>query len=43
VLARARARAREILQTHVVEPWPAEALRQLDEILTRARRERLSE
>jgi trimethylamine--corrinoid protein Co-methyltransferase len=43
VLARAQARAREILQTHVVEPWPAEALRQLDEILTRARRERLGE
>ncbi len=39
VVARARARAKEILQTHEVEPLPDEVLRQLNEIMEQARRE----
>ena len=39
VVARARARAKEILQTHEVEPLSDDASRQLDEIMERARRE----
>jgi trimethylamine--corrinoid protein Co-methyltransferase len=36
---RARAKAREILQTHQVEPLPEDVLRHLDEIMERARRQ----
>lgn len=39
VVARARVRAKEILQTHEVEPLSDDASRQLDEIMERARRE----
>jgi trimethylamine--corrinoid protein Co-methyltransferase len=39
VVARARARARQILNSHQVEPLPADAGRHLDEIMARARRE----
>jgi trimethylamine--corrinoid protein Co-methyltransferase len=39
LVARARARAREILRTHQVEPLPDDVSRHLDEILARARRE----
>lgn len=39
VVARARARARVILQSHHVEPWPEDVSRHLDEIMDRARRE----
>jgi trimethylamine--corrinoid protein Co-methyltransferase len=39
VVARARARAKEILRTHEVEPLPDDVSRQLDEIMERARRE----
>jgi len=39
VVTRARARAKEILRTHQVEPLPDDVSRHLDEILTRARRE----
>jgi trimethylamine--corrinoid protein Co-methyltransferase len=39
VLARARARAKEILRTHQVEPLADDVSRQLDEIMARARRE----
>jgi trimethylamine--corrinoid protein Co-methyltransferase len=39
VVARARARAKEILQSHQVEPLPDDVSRQLDEIMERARRE----
>jgi trimethylamine--corrinoid protein Co-methyltransferase len=39
VVARARARAKEILQTHQVEPLSDDVSRQLDEIMERARRE----
>lgn len=41
VLARARARAREILQTHRVEPLPDEVSEELGEIMAQARRELL--
>ena len=41
VVARARARAREILRTHQVEPLPDDVERHLDEILERARRDLL--
>ncbi len=39
VVERARVRAREILRTHEVEPLPDDVDRQLDEIVSRARRE----
>jgi trimethylamine--corrinoid protein Co-methyltransferase len=39
IVARARARAKEILQTHQVEPLPDDVVRQLDDIMQRARRE----
>jgi len=39
VVARARARAKEILRTHEVEPLSDDVSRQLDEIMERARRE----
>jgi trimethylamine--corrinoid protein Co-methyltransferase len=39
VVNRARARAREILASHAVEPLPEDASRHLDEIMARARRE----
>jgi trimethylamine--corrinoid protein Co-methyltransferase len=39
VVARARARAQELLATHQVEPLPDDASRHLDEIVARARRE----
>jgi trimethylamine--corrinoid protein Co-methyltransferase len=39
LVARARARAREILRNHQVEPLPDDVSRHLDEIITRARRE----
>jgi len=39
VVARARARAKEILQTHEVEPLSDDVSRQLDEIMERARSE----
>jgi trimethylamine--corrinoid protein Co-methyltransferase len=39
LVARARARAKEILQGHEVEPLPGDASRYLDEIVARARRE----
>ena len=39
VVAAARARAREILGSHQVEPLPEDVNRHLDEILSRARRE----
>ena len=39
VVARAKARAKEILQTHEVEPLSDDTSRQLDEIMERARRE----
>jgi trimethylamine--corrinoid protein Co-methyltransferase len=39
VVAGARARAKEILRTHQVEPLPEDASRHVDEILDRARRE----
>ena len=42
VVARARARAREILRTHRVEPLPDDVTRHLDEIMARARRELVS-
>jgi len=41
VVAIARARAKEILRTHQVEPLPDDVSRHLDEIMTRARRELL--
>jgi trimethylamine--corrinoid protein Co-methyltransferase len=42
VVARARAKAREILSTHEVEPLPDAVNRQLEEILEKARRELLA-
>ena len=39
VVDRARARAKEILRSHQVEPLPDDVSRHLDEIVTRARRE----
>ncbi len=39
VLARARARAKDILKTHEVAPLPDDAARQIDEVMERARRE----
>jgi trimethylamine:corrinoid methyltransferase-like protein len=39
VVARARERAKEILQTHQVAPLADDVSRQLDEIMHRARRE----
>jgi trimethylamine--corrinoid protein Co-methyltransferase len=42
VLARARARAAEILRTHEVEPWPEDVERELGEIMERAERELLA-
>jgi trimethylamine:corrinoid methyltransferase-like protein len=39
VIARARARAREILGTHQVDPLPSDVTEHLDEILEKARRE----
>jgi trimethylamine--corrinoid protein Co-methyltransferase len=39
VVERARARARELLQTHEVEPLPEDVIRCLDDIMARARRE----
>ena len=39
VVTRARARAKEILRTHQLEPLPDDVSRHLDEIMTRARRE----
>jgi trimethylamine--corrinoid protein Co-methyltransferase len=39
VVSRARARAREILASHQVEPLPEAASRHLDDIMARARRE----
>jgi len=39
VVTRARARAKEILRTHQVEPLPDDVSRHLDEIMTRARHE----
>jgi trimethylamine--corrinoid protein Co-methyltransferase len=39
VVARARARAKEILGTHSVQPLPEDTSRHLDEIMERARRE----
>jgi trimethylamine--corrinoid protein Co-methyltransferase len=39
VVSRARARARQILASHEVEPLPEDASRHLDEIMARARRE----
>jgi trimethylamine:corrinoid methyltransferase-like protein len=39
VVARARARAKDILATHEVEPLPDDASRHLEEIVDRARRE----
>jgi trimethylamine--corrinoid protein Co-methyltransferase len=39
VVARARARAKEILRSHQVEPLPDDVSRHLDEIMARARRE----
>jgi trimethylamine--corrinoid protein Co-methyltransferase len=39
VLARARTRAREILQTHEIEPLSDDVSRRLDEIMEQARRE----
>jgi trimethylamine--corrinoid protein Co-methyltransferase len=39
VVTRARARAKEILRSHQVEPLPEDVSRHLDEIVTRARRE----
>jgi len=41
MVATARARAKEILRTHQVEPLPDDVSRHLDEIMTRARRELL--
>jgi trimethylamine:corrinoid methyltransferase-like protein len=38
-VARARARAREIVQTHQVDPLPEDTRRHLDEIRRRAQRE----
>ena len=43
VVARARARARDILHSHQVEPLPEDVGRHLDEILARARRELVKE
>jgi trimethylamine--corrinoid protein Co-methyltransferase len=43
VVARARARARDILHSHQVEPLPEDVGRHLDEILVRARRELVKE
>lgn len=43
VVARARARAREILLSHQVEPLPDDVSRQLDEISARARRDLVGE
>jgi trimethylamine--corrinoid protein Co-methyltransferase len=39
VVTRARARAKELLRSHQVEPLPDDVTRQLDEIMARARRE----
>lgn len=39
VVDRAKAKAKEILQTHQIEPLPDDVLRHLDEIMERARRE----
>jgi trimethylamine--corrinoid protein Co-methyltransferase len=39
LVTRARARAKEILRSHQVEPLPEDVRRHLDEIVTRARRE----
>jgi trimethylamine--corrinoid protein Co-methyltransferase len=39
VIARARARAREILSTHQMDPLPDDVTQHLDEIMDRARRE----
>jgi trimethylamine:corrinoid methyltransferase-like protein len=39
VLARARARAREILSTHRADPLPDDVTEHLDEIMEKARRE----
>jgi trimethylamine--corrinoid protein Co-methyltransferase len=39
VVANARARAKELLRTHQVEPLPDDASRHLDEIVARAHRE----
>ena len=39
IVTRARARAKEILRSHQVEPLPEDVSRHLDEIMTRARRE----
>ena len=39
VVARAKSRAAQILETHQVEPLPDEVSRQLDQIMERARRE----
>ncbi|GAB4544578.1 MAG: trimethylamine methyltransferase family protein [Anaerolineae bacterium] len=43
LVARARARVRDILRTHQVEPLPDDVNRHLDEIMSRARRELLRE
>jgi trimethylamine--corrinoid protein Co-methyltransferase len=43
VVVKARARAKEILRTHQVEPLPDEVNRHLDEIMTRARRDLVKE
>jgi trimethylamine--corrinoid protein Co-methyltransferase len=43
VVDKARARAKEILRTHQVEPLPDEVNRHLDEIMTRARRDLVKE
>jgi trimethylamine:corrinoid methyltransferase-like protein len=39
MVSKARARAKEILGSHQVEPLPEDVSRHLDEIMTRARRE----
>jgi trimethylamine--corrinoid protein Co-methyltransferase len=43
LVARARARAKDILRSHQVEPLPEDVSRHLDEILARARRELIKE
>jgi trimethylamine:corrinoid methyltransferase-like protein len=43
VVARARARAKELLQTHEVPPLPEDTIRHLDEIMARAHRELVKE
>ncbi|MGC8827303.1 MAG: trimethylamine methyltransferase family protein [Anaerolineae bacterium] len=43
VVERARARARELLSTHHVEPLPESTLRQMDEIMQEAKRRLLEE